>query len=122
MSDIDRIDLEALRPEAGERGRVIAGAMARVRAGETGLEPAPDGWVRAALAGSATFLRPVLAAAAVIFLVLALSGDPVPPDTRAAGVLLSATGGAPDNLLRWSVGGETADPTEILVTYAEPTP
>ena len=114
MSDNERMDLRALRPDDDARVRVVGGAMARIR------EPS-RGPAVLALTESARYLAPVLAAAAVVaFLLLGPSAGDIPDgEVQGAGVLLEAAGTVPDPWLRWSLTDAKPDPREVLVMFAE---
>lgn len=114
MSENERMELRALRPDGDTRERVVGGAMERIRG-----TPRPAG-APAALAGSARYLWPVLAAAAAVaLLLLAPSGGEAPDrELQGAGVLLEMEGNVPDPWLRWSLAGEEPDPREVLVRFA----
>jgi len=115
VSDNERMDLRALRPDRAARDRVVAGAMARVREGSS------EGPAELVLIDSSRYLVPVLAAAAVVALLLVGPSTTEAPDRelQGAGVLLEAAGNVPDRWLRWSLTDAEPDPREVLVMFAE---
>ena len=97
MSDSERVELRALRADDAARERVVGRAIAEIR-GQPRTAPAAP-----ILSGSARYLAPVLAAAAVVaLLVVQPSGTSLPEaEVQGAGVLLEAAGTVPDDWLRW---------------------
>lgn len=83
-------------------------------------DPVPGpGPVAAVLAGSARFLRVVLAVAAVVLLLVILPGRARHPAIRTARVFMMDAVGVSEEWVRWSLLQEPPGPEELIVRFGD---
>lgn len=76
----------------------------------------------ALLQGASRFLRPVLAAAALVALFLLVPGRSPHPAIQAADTLLADALDVHEAWLRWSLRQDPPEPGTVIILFAEPGP
>lgn len=76
----------------------------------------------AVLQAAARFLRPVLAAAALVALFLLVPGRSPHPAIQAADTLLADALDVHEAWLRWSLRQDPPEPGTVIILFAEPGP